>query len=69
MRCEIYHATDALGQDAHQCHRDAVRECHDCGKKLCREDANLCCDIVWCEGCLEFHQTDDHPPLEELIAA
>lgn len=37
---------------------DAVRECADCGKKLCRKHLHQCCDRVWCEFCLELHQSD-----------
>jgi hypothetical protein len=48
---------------------DVVKECHDCGKKLCRSHIKMCCDLPHCEFCLELHQTsEDHVPLGELVA-
>lgn len=68
MQCEIFEGENALAVQAHRCHRDAIRECADCGKKLCRQHAEYCCDQFWCEFCLGLHQTSEaHVPKEEVV--
>lgn len=64
MQCEMRYGTDLNCLNVERCHREAVRECDDCGKKLCREDATLCCDQYWCQFCIDLHQTTPHFPVE-----
>jgi hypothetical protein len=58
MQCGIHIAIDAQALNTRPCHREAVRECCDCGIKLCREHEVLFEDQYWCECCLYFYQTE-----------
>lgn len=47
---------------------DAVRECHECGKKLCRQHTERCeqCDLNFCECCREDHRLYTPHVVEEF---
>lgn len=70
MQCGIQIPSNSDGTETHKCHKDAIRQCEDCGIQLCRDHKEFCiaCDLYLCEYCMEGHQLNtEHLVRAELV--
>jgi hypothetical protein len=44
------------GQNGDPCARNAHQDCSECGEPICDRHTYLCCDLMLCPGCLQFHK-------------
>lgn len=45
----------------------AIGQCIDCGRQLCKQHAETCCDSLFCEFCHESHIHTVLPPESEIL--
>lgn len=70
MQCAIDLPVNSTGTATHRCHKDAIRQCEDCGIQLCRDHKEFCaaCDMTFCEFCMEAHVTsEEHIVRSEVV--